>query len=343
MKTIFPFFLSIFILTSCLSKAIIVKNQYYPNGKVKLASEMVKNKPHGTTKEYNETGTLLYEYNFENGVLNGITKQYYFDNEDLPNVNYAEIVFVNGVRTSYEAFYKSGKLFEKGNYLNDELHGKMTQYYETVEKWVECMYDNGKSKEQLIFFKTGELLQKGETINGEYNGEVTQYYKDGTTEIIFNYKDNEHNGLAIKYLDEDTYQICEYQIGNLLYCRIFDNATDKLLEYVPFDNFLRHGIGYEYYSTGFDTLRTVYFDSDTVIKTISFYENKQAERIIPFVNNIPYGIVIEYHENGNIRMELNIVKDVQQGITKSYFETGELEWEENYLDGDKKRDIQTIL
>jgi antitoxin component YwqK of YwqJK toxin-antitoxin module len=69
----------------------------------------------------------------------------------------------------------------------------------------------------------------------------------------------------------------------------------------------------------------------------------KAERIIPFVNNIPYGIVIEYHENGNIRMELNIVKDVQQGITKSYFETGELEWEENYLDGDKKRDIQTIL
>lgn len=333
MKHFFLFLFSLLILTSCVSKVVIVKNQYYPNGKIQLSAETVKNESHGITKEYNEEGELLYEYTFEKGQLNGITKKYPIDKEEFPELSYVEILFENGKKISYQAFYESGKLLEDGKFLNEETHGKVTQYYETGEKWKESVYTRGKSAEQLVFQKTGELLLIGETFDNKFNGKVTEYNKDGTIEIIYNYKDDKPHGRAVRYITEDTYQICEYQKGELLYCRTFDNGSDKLLEYIPYQNFVKQGVGFEYDTDGKDTVRAIHFNADTAVKAVYRNANNNIEMVVLFVSNKPNGIATRYFDNGKIKSQLNLVNDTLQGVSKSFYETGEIENEEHYVNG----------
>ena len=128
-----------------------VVEEYWPDGQVKWERTYQDGTLDGMTKEFAEDGTLLAEENYENGKKNGISKLYYKDGTLRMEVNYQDGI-KDGLETTYLRWnnLKVLTLFEQGKPVStkryDEeqrLRDELIYVYGEEGSWVvrQILYD----------------------------------------------------------------------------------------------------------------------------------------------------------------------------------------------------------
>jgi antitoxin component YwqK of YwqJK toxin-antitoxin module len=119
----------------------------------------------GTWQYFSRNGMLILELNYKDNKLNG------------------EFIRYNGI---------TGKMLEKGAYLNDMKNGSFTKWYSNGTKRVEGSYRKGlKNGIWSYYFKNspGIIRLNGNFKDGKKHGKWVFYDKNGTIRSIIKYED----------------------------------------------------------------------------------------------------------------------------------------------------------
>ena len=163
----------------------------HDNGELKSEGNLKKGNLEDTFKEYSESGQILTDVTYKNGILNGPYKEYFK--------------------------YLKGLVSEKGTYKNGKKDGPYTAFGLDSEVVWKGMYDNGKSDaikyDELDETKNG--IHYLENPNKPYSGPIieegaTGFFLDGKQHGIWklpwgsileveSYKDGVRDGLFLRY------------------------------------------------------------------------------------------------------------------------------------------------
>ena len=125
--------------------------EYNDNGDLLFSGEYLDDKRwKGTEKIYNEYGKKIFEYQLDNGVINGELKEY-----DEYN----------------------GELLFEGNYINGNRNGKGKEYKSFPKEKSDYNYYHSSSKYKLITIFDGEYLNGERKEGKEYNYEKKLIYE----------------------------------------------------------------------------------------------------------------------------------------------------------------------
>lgn len=201
-------------LNDKMEKEGVIKT-FYNNGKLKSIGYITKKeKYNGRYREYYETGELLKEAVYNNGILQGEVKTYY-KNGKLKSIIPYKNGIIEGVRSFYYKngnpkekynyidgkengtgylYYKNGKIKQEENYLLGKRDGKYRTFYENGNPKEEGEFKEGRmSGSFTLYYEDGKIKLSGFTLNGLLNGEVQIYSQEGEMKKIW-YK----NGKIIK-------------------------------------------------------------------------------------------------------------------------------------------------
>ncbi len=104
-------------------------------------------------KVYHDTGKVHYEWNYVNGMLEGVSKEYYKQGPLKFEWSYKS-GRLDGIARRY---YKSGKLMEELNYKNGEKDGRSRGYYENGRIHFVETYKNGDLVDRVEYDEEDEL------------------------------------------------------------------------------------------------------------------------------------------------------------------------------------------
>jgi antitoxin component YwqK of YwqJK toxin-antitoxin module len=189
-------FLSILIFN--VSAQSIKKEYYDPYYKTKTMAKYQVNsvgEKHGWFKGYDQQGVLVYEYNYSNGLWNGINKEYsVYGGRKLAQtetykdgvLNGPAVYYFDGVLVKEDGSYKDGKMhgewivmqpFDSYGFSDEIKKGskyvKKTYFYEMGEK----TYPDGEIK--AYFHPSNKVYSVENYENGKYSGNQVWYNPDG--------------------------------------------------------------------------------------------------------------------------------------------------------------------
>ncbi len=133
---------------------------YFPGtNKIHMEFSHINNVKHGEYKEYNIDGTIFQIANYEDGILNGITKE-----------------------------FEMGKLFSVANFKDGKLEGETTYYYPNGNIKLQMNFENNVFDGLTTFYNENGKISR-QFLN-DNNGQVWQknYYPNGSLreEIFYN-------------------------------------------------------------------------------------------------------------------------------------------------------------
>ena len=142
--------------------------------------------PDGIVKEFNDNGKLLFEWNYKNGKLNGVSKNYFLSGELLEDIIYKD----NKREGVSKKYFISGKLLTERYFESGELEG-MTKVYAGDGKVVaELNYKKGKlDGETKIYYKNGKL-RTVESYENNQKIRVKSYDPKGKVLVDHDYTSN---------------------------------------------------------------------------------------------------------------------------------------------------------
>ncbi len=118
----------------------IVK-EFYPNGRLKSATEAVGKLRQGLSREYRADGTLESEIYYDQNRKHGSAKSYYADGKTVKN----ELRYVNGYRQGdAKWYYQSGKIYRVTPYEKNQINGVRYIYYENGNLQAEIPYQESQ-------------------------------------------------------------------------------------------------------------------------------------------------------------------------------------------------------
>ncbi len=295
--------------------------QYYVNG---------AGQKNGTYKEYNENGVVIREYNYVNGLENGVCVDYAastnnqrviaskgtFKNGELdgPYVQYCKLDYYKS--KSEEGQYKTGR--KSGLYKVwwcSEIYDKI---YTGALKSIGSYADDNKIGEWKEYYSNGRLLSKGSYISGRENGFWVYYnINDSTKPFSFGtYINGTRVGKWVVPINERN-EIADIKEATAYSVRYFDSAGVLTPDLVT-----------DYYMTG-EKYREVHLNSkgkETGLET-TYYQSNGA---VWTKWNYDTGSFQKYYENGKMMWEGMKSGERQIGTWKGYYESGKLKREQTY-------------
>ena len=191
----------------------------------------------GLVKDYLKNGELKAEINYKNGLLDGIFKAYYNDEEKLLMTATFKEGKINGSLKFYtdeylleEYVYDTKTLHQIAYSLNDtEFQNDITFIGNYADSFIsKYYYPNGKIKvienykdnllngESKYYYENGKISAEGNFINGLEEGEYKVYYENGQLRILENYSKGELNGPLFNYYENGDIKLKgQYVNGNL--------------------------------------------------------------------------------------------------------------------------------
>jgi antitoxin component YwqK of YwqJK toxin-antitoxin module len=188
-------------------KKLDIKNEYYPDGKIKASGTYRDDTPEGIYREYNSEGlitrSLIYDMGTvtgegivkEDGNRDGHWKDLYADGKIK-----AEGDYKNGVQVGeWKFYYLGGKLEQDGKFTSTgKFHGIWKWYYESGQLMREEEYDNGlKDGMHTEYDENGKIVEEGEYVKDQEDGPwfltIGDYLERGT------YRDGLKNGKWVSY------------------------------------------------------------------------------------------------------------------------------------------------
>ncbi len=104
--------------------------------------------PHGNTEEYDrKTKLQLYKYNYKEGKLNGIQKDWYENGQLRCEFNYKEGK-EEGIQKEW---YENGQLWYEDNYKEGKQDGIQKSWYENGQLHYKMYYKNGKLMNKQLY------------------------------------------------------------------------------------------------------------------------------------------------------------------------------------------------
>jgi len=187
------------------------RRRYYDTGKLKSDEYYVKGTLHGTQKEYTVNGNLKSEIQYKEGIKNGL----------------------------FTRLHPDGRSYERGEFLNNELHGNLTQtsmdgvtegiqvYQKGILHGTSFRYGENGDINQEITWEFGKMTHRksylfyngaagegdeviDETfLNGERHG-LTRIYRYGKLALDIMYENGKKIQEAHYFDNEDPKRILRY-------------------------------------------------------------------------------------------------------------------------------------
>lgn len=243
-----------------------IRNEYYPNGQVKVSAMFRNGVAEGIRREYTPDGQVEHAWLYRNGVLigegiekddgnrEGHWKDYYADGSLKAEGNYEK-----GRKTGeWKYYFPGGKLEQIGRYgAHGKPEGTWKWYFDSGLLAREESYRNGLPDGVTTEYdEQGHVIEEGEYIDGKEEGPwfgitgdclFRGHYRDGMRNGMWKYYYLDHSGAA-------TDSLCFYK-GNF----IEDNPdgvhtwyweNGKVKDEGRYVNGLKEGDWYKYNSDG---------------------------------------------------------------------------------------------
>lgn len=166
--------------------------EFFDNGKPKYFKYSNEKDDHDiVSKEWNESGVLIYDAEIKDGKLNGYVRVYN-DEGRLKRIFENRDDIQHGILKTY---YPNGQICDSQNFVNGKANG-------TLYKW----YDNGQLEEVFEvknhiqdgpfkkFYRNGKIRSEGKMVNKYWEGIKRDYDSLGnlTSQGLY------HNGILVK-------------------------------------------------------------------------------------------------------------------------------------------------
>lgn len=154
----------------------------------------------GQWRTYNLRGGLVSFKTFKNGLLSGLSRDFWIDGSTVMNeTNYkedeltyieksffsnknikSEFSYRNGkLNGPCKKYYESGKIQEYVEFKDDNFHGTRKYFYENGQIWIEQTYLEGKSWSVVGNYTQDGIKRNPGTLNNG-NGTIIFYNEDGS-------------------------------------------------------------------------------------------------------------------------------------------------------------------
>jgi len=135
------------------------KNILYDDGKLKYEGKVVNGKVDGIWHSYSETGYLLSDVNYKEGIVDGDANFYYESPGEKVKI---KIHFKNEqIVGNYTEFYENGKLKADLEYNDGKPDGYAKFYYTSGILKINGEYKDGVKKGKWLYYtETGQIFDK---------------------------------------------------------------------------------------------------------------------------------------------------------------------------------------
>jgi len=180
-----------------------VRNEYYPDGKLKVSAMYRNETPEGMRREYKPDGSLEKSVMYHNGLItgegnmlddgnkDGHWKEYFTDGSLKAEGNYED----GKPMGEWKYYHLNGKTEQMGKFSKQgKPDGKWKWFYENGKLLREENYRNGLRDGLLSEYdEDGKLIQEGEFVNGEEDG--PWFYLTGDDFVKGSYHDGLRTGI----------------------------------------------------------------------------------------------------------------------------------------------------
>jgi antitoxin component YwqK of YwqJK toxin-antitoxin module len=349
----------------------IIKNgphiEYHPNGVKSIIRFFVNNSQIAEEYRYNQSGNLIFETTYLDGMLNGIQKTFY-ETGELKSKRYNIDGVANGVEIGYYktgekkytrnfnsgiqegeevGFYKSGEVLYKMNYLSGTIDGNEVGYdtmgntiyiknhYSLLktDKIDSKLSDNTPVtlKNISYFFNSGEIKQEVNYSKGLIDGLSVGYFKSGKKSYVINYKDGLMDGVSETYFRNGDIKSKCYFIKGLKQGKEVVFKQEKKIEDKTIIYIYFKAIERFYDNGLLDGIETGYFSNESIEYTQIWDQG------------LLNGEKVKYHffKNGQKipKEKYNFSNGVKQGGYLTFYSSGELETRGEFVDDVKSSKI----
>jgi len=259
-------------------------------------------------KEYYDSGKILKESYYKNGVVDGEYIEYYTDGELKLKGRYKNGLrdgefktYLMNAKSAGSVFYKDGKEIKSTltNYMKEDVFfnfpDEMESLINTVSKKSKELVklrdeDDGYHILGVANYPNGRVSSAVQVNDlGEYDGERKEYYESGQLEQKGYYKDDLGQGEYIWYYEEGSIK------------------------------------------------QKAFYKDDKIEGTLFiFFPGGKIAQTNNYVNGKKEGELIEYYENGQIKEKRFYINDKEEGKSLFYDEKGNLTKTEVYKNGIKQ-------
>ena len=264
------------------------------------------------------TGRIKMEIPFENGLENGLAREFDKEGNIIQLIEYKKGYVINRERINrYDADHRA--------------HGKWKWFYDDGTLKMEGTFTHGlKNGYFKEYDRDGNLLTISKYVNGEKEQQVeeltkldvkTDYWPDGTPKIIASYKDGVPEGVRREY-DKN---------GKIEKSYTFHNGK-VIAEGVFTDGGKHEGLWKEYYDDGSLKSEGNYEDDKKTGSWKYYYPNGQLQETGVYENGQPEGKWLWYYPSGKKLRELTYYQGKRDGNITEYDESGKVVLQGEYLE-----------
>ncbi|WP_296620720.1 toxin-antitoxin system YwqK family antitoxin [Marivirga sp.] len=231
---------------------------------------------------------------------------------------------------TYESYYISGELKNKGQYVDDETYGQWKYYYESGKlKMQGQLKDNSNHGLWSYYFENGELRMEGKIYQGLRQGNWKYFYETGILKSEGEYIDDLKNGLWTYYSENGGLKAkAIYKNGDGIYKEFYPNGNLKSEGFIKDEK--SDSLWKNYYQSGSLKSKGKYSEGAKEGKWTYFYEDGIVSGEGDYIDNLNHGKWVYYHPNGQVSAEGAEREGKKEGYWKLYFEDGGLKGEGIY-------------
>lgn len=282
----------------------IYLKSFYADGILSSEGLLLKDKRHGKWKFYNPLGIITSEWNYSNGLFQGIQHTY----NAIGKIEKEYSCTGNNIIGEYKEYYINGHLKMQGNYDSIGVAGKWLYYYnnDTISNII--FYKNGKIAGRSYFFSPDGKLKSEESFDKEGNSiRNKEFEADGSVSADMDYEYGSHT--------------FEFKFPN-----------GKLKERKKFADNVLHGIYENYYPNGQLATQIEYSHNSVNGHYKKWDYNGNVTYDMPYISGLTEGDAKWYKDN-NIDYVAHYELDKLQGKSTSYYYNGQKARESMHVDG----------
>ncbi len=278
---------------------------------------------HGLTVTYYIDGKIKKTVNFNNGLEEGIAREYAHDGTIITLIEYRRGFIIdreninrvdkNGLKQGrWKFFYDDGKVKLEGIYRNDKRNGYFKEYDEKG-----MLIDIAKYLDDIRQEEAPELVKLDVK---------TDYYPNGKPKTVASYKGNIPEGIRRDY---DT-------AGRVIAAYTFSNGK-IISEGIIDDEGVKDGTWKEFYNDGQLRSEGLYSLGKRIGRWRFYHQNGSIEQEGNYNNQgNTDGAWKWYYDTGIVLREESFRNGLSDGLTSEFDESGKLIIQGEYIDGQEE-------
>ncbi len=162
----------------------------FSTGEIQYIDMILDGQRDGVTEEFNKDGSLRMNWIYDNGKLNGDSKQFFSDG------SYAIWTYKNDEVQKGKTYYNTNALKEEYSYKDNFKDGYSYRYYKSGEVKTKWLYNNDLVIEWTGFYKNGKVKLNFTFEENTLHGTTNELYKNGNLKLEWNYNNGHLQGIS---------------------------------------------------------------------------------------------------------------------------------------------------